>query len=591
MSAGARQLAASAAAALARHAPFDRMEPAVLARLSAKLSIAYYARGATVTGPALGHPGRLFIVKSGRVRGPDETLHEGECFPAAALLAARLPAGPYEAETDVFCWELPEEDFRRALEDSRHFRAFCTDRLALLLDEAQRAMRAEAAADLADETAMLAPLSSVLRRPPVSCPPEASIREAVRTMHEQRIGSIVVADAAGAPAGIFTTVDLLTRVASPGLPMERPIREAMTPHPLALEASAPLIEAAHAMARHGFRHVVVTRDGALAGVVSERDLFSLQRTSVGRLAERIRTAPDADALAAAAAAVRGTAGQLLLQGVPAEQTTRIVAALNDSLTQRVISLAAGRHVLAGRWCWLALGSEGRMEQTLVTDQDNALIVDAPQEAKPAYLAFADEVNRGLEACGFPLCKGDIMARNPRWCLAPDEWRARFDAWIRNTEPEALLSAAIFFDFRPLAGHARLAADLRREVLMQARSRPAFCHAMAQAALTVRPALGWIADFSGTTLDLKLHGARVFVDAARVLALAAGEVETGTAARLRAANEPVSRLDAFHFIQTLRLRAGANEVAAARFSAIERRVLKEALHEAARLQERLRADFP
>jgi CBS domain-containing protein len=253
----------------------------------------------------------------------------------------------------------------------------------------------------------------------------------------------------------------------------------------------------------------------------------------------------------------------------------------------VIELAAQRHGVQGTWCWLALGSEGRMEQTLVTDQDNALIFGDAE--KPRLLRLADEVNRDLDACGFPLCKGDIMARNPRWCLSVQEWRAVFDDWIRNNDPQALLHASIFFDFRSLFGDARLAGALRESVLAQTRANRSFCRAMAQTALQTRPPLGLLSDFSSRELDLKLLGARPFVDAARVLALALGSAETGTAPRLRAAGETVAA-DAFHFVQTLRLRSAANRIDVETLSSIDRRVLKEAFRQARLLQERLRLDY-
>ncbi len=181
-----------------------------------------------------------------------------------------------------------------------------------------------------------------------------------------------------------------------------------------------------------------------------------------------------------------------------------------------------------------------------------------------------------------------MARNPRWCLGTKEWRAQFDGWIRNNDPEALLNASIFFDFRPLAGDARLAGELRESVLAQTRANRAFQRAMAETALRVAPPLGLLQDFSASQLDLKGLGARPFVDAARILALAAGVAETGTAARLRTAGEAVAA-DAFHVIQGLRLRHG-NHVPVTALGPIERRILKEAFRRAARLQSRLRMDF-
>jgi CBS domain-containing protein len=360
----------------------------------------------------------------------------------------------------------------------------------------------------------------------------------------------------------------------------------MTPQPVSLEEEATLADAALAMARHGFRHIVVTRDGRLTGVVSERDLFALQRLGLRRTAERIRGASRLEQLVEAARDIRSLARQLLAQGVAAGPLTAMISALNDALSQRVIQLAGAKRGLAGAWCWLALGSEGRMEQTLVTDQDNALIVEGD---KDEFLAFADQVNRDLDACGFPLCKGDIMARNPRWCRTPQEWRGVFDGWIRNNDPTALMHAAIFFDFRPLAGDARLAGVLRDAVLAQSKGNRTFCRALAQAALETRPPLGLLSDFNADELDLKLLGARPFVDAARVLALAAGAPPTGTAERLRTAKEDAAA-QAFHYVQTLRLKAGGNRVRVAELNAIDRRVLKEAFRQAALLQQRLRMDF-
>jgi CBS domain-containing protein len=361
----------------------------------------------------------------------------------------------------------------------------------------------------------------------------------------------------------------------------------MTPSPVALEEDATLADAAIAMARHGIRHIVVTRDGRLTGVVSERDLFALQRVSLRRTAERIHSAATLQAVAEAAGDIRALARHLLAHGVAAEQLTAMVSALNDAVSQKAIELVAQQRSIGSAWCWLALGSEGRMEQTFVTDQDNALIFAASQD--PARLReFASEVNDALAAAGFPLCKGEIMARNPKWCLDARQWRAVFDDWIRNPDPEALLNAAIFFDLRPLAGEAQLAGALRQAVLAQTRANRSFLRALTRAALQSGPPLGLLKDFSTDELDLKASGARVFVDAARVLALADGIPETSTARRLRVKGEAAA-VDAFHFVQGLRLRLG-NRVSVAALSPIDRRVLKEALREAALLQERIRMDF-
>jgi CBS domain-containing protein len=576
-------------APLRAHPPFDEMEPAALQFLAGHLQVAYYPRGELVVGPGSGAVARLHIVKQGSVRGSggavDVALGPGECFPLGALAGRRATLYVYRAEQDSFCWELPAERFHELLERSARFRAFSTAHLAQLVERSHRALRAEAAEGSLDGAGMLAPLRSVLRRQPVLCPRDTTLGEAIRRMHAERVGSIVVVDGSAVPVGIFTTVDLLESAAARASP-DASIVQHMTPQPFTLEEEATLADAALAMARHGFRHVVVTRDGKLAGVVSERDLFALQRLGLRRTAERIRGAGKLEQLVEASRDIRRLTRHLLAQGVAAGPLTGMISALNDGLTRRVIELAQEQRPLPGAWCWLALGSEGRMEQTLVTDQDNALIVETGKEA---FLAFADRVNRDLDACGFPLCKGDIMARNPRWCLTPEEWRGVFDGWIRNNDPQALLNASIFFDFRALTGDARLAGRLRDSVLAQTQANRTFCRALAGAALQTRPPRGLLADFSADELDLKLLGARPFVDAARVLALAAGSPETGTAARLHAAGEKTA-VDAFHFVQTLRLRRDGNRIRPRELNDIDRRVLKEAFRQAAVLQERVRLDF-
>jgi CBS domain-containing protein len=576
-------------AALRGHAPFDEMEPESLAFLAARLRLAYYPRTQVIVGPQSGPADRLLIIKQGSVRGTggsaDVVLGAGEAFPMGALVGRRATVYTYRAQADSFCWELPAADFHALMARSARFHEFCTDHLSILLDRAHRALRDGAERSLIDNASMLAPLRETLKRPAVSCRAETPVREVLRAMKAERVGSMVVADERGAPVGIFTTNDVLERVAAGEAPAEAPIISVMTPFPITLEDEATLADAAIAMARHGIRHVVVTRDGKLAGVVSERDLFALQRVGVARTAERIRLAGNLEALVAAAADIRSLARHLLAHGLAAEPLTALISALNDSLTQRVIELAAARHALPQAWCWLALGSEGRMEQTFVTDQDNALIFTAGEPPLP----FADEVNRNLDACGFPLCQGDVMARNPRWCLTLEQWRGVFDGWIRDSDGEALLNASIFFDFRPLAGDARLAGALREHVLALTRANANFCRAMAETALRARPPLGLIKDFTADELDLKLIGARPFVDAARVLALGAGSPETGSAARLRAAGEPTA-VEAFHYIQSLRLKHEGNRVRVADLSDIERRVLKGAFRQAALLQERLRLDF-
>ncbi|MCC6657902.1 MAG: CBS domain-containing protein [Rhodocyclaceae bacterium] len=471
-----------------------------------------------------------------------------------------------------------------------------------------------------DIQAMYSPLGSLIRRQPVTVPLDATVRQAIAIMDEKRIGSIIVADESGRlPLGIFTLRDLLHRVALPGCTLDLPIASVMTAGVITVKPQTTAYQAALIMGRRGLRHLLVVDEaGGLLGIVSQNDLFALQRTGLNDVTGNIREARDLAALQACSRDIRSMAATLLGQGVAADQLTHLISTLNDLLTLRIIELTHDEFELPQvKWCWVALGSEGRYEQTLSTDQDNGIIFDpdgADAEAlRRLLLPFADSVNRKLDACGFPLCKGGIMAGNPEWCLSLEEWRGKFARWIQTPEPKALLNASIFFDFRPLYGDEELSHSLREWLLEASGKATLFLRLMTENALQCQPPLGLIRDFTFDnnkefphTIDLKMHGSRPFVDAARIFALANGVAVTSTAQRLRGAAEATSlgadieaMIDGFYFIQQLRLRhqqglkgeeAGANRIDPDALNELDRFILKEAFRQARKLQDKLKLDY-
>jgi CBS domain-containing protein len=457
-----------------------------------------------------------------------------------------------------------------------------------------------------EQQAFARPLRSLVKRPALTCAPGITVAEAAALMRGESVGSLVVVDAAGRAVGIVTNQDIVAALAKNA--SGNSVIEAMTPNPFSLPGHALAYEAAVAMIAQRIRHVLVTEDGRLTGVVSERDLFSLQRLGLGELAMEIRLAASIEVLAGLAGEVRALTRALVEQGVGAEQLTLFVSVLNDRISQRALEIVRKRHDLERiRWCWLAFGSEGRLEQTFSSDQDNGLLFEthdggAPATARARLLPFAREVNEALDACGYPLCKGNVMASNPELCLSLDEWKAKMARWIDVTLPKALLDAAICFDFRALYGDTTLSFALREWVAARVRAHPAFLRHLAEAALQGGPALGRFGGFATEEgmINLKLHGVKVFVDAARVYALAHGLQQTNTAERLRAAARHIglrdvdATADAFYVIQSLRLRvqkAGSeNRVAPDSLNRLERATLKEALRLGRELQERLALDY-
>lgn len=265
---------------------------------------------------------------------------------------------------------------------------------------------------------------------------------------------------------------------------------------------------------------------------------------VRAIADALADAPAVSAVAQCAEDASDLAFRLLGEGMAALHLTRMVAELNDVMTRRLLDLIAPKHDVADiQWCWMALGSEGRLEQTLYTDQDNAIIFTCPtgeiENVRQRLLPFARDVNQALARCGFRLCPGDIMAGNPRWCLHNDEWRQRFAKWINTGDPESLLHGAIFFDFRALHGEVILADALRQWLSETVHDKSLFLRQMSENALINRPPIGLFGRKSPLTnwlrrnraLDVKKHGVAPFSDVARVLALSRGLSVTNSTERL------------------------------------------------------------
>lgn len=616
---------------LRRFAPFDRMERDHLVWLAQRLSLGYYAKGEVVASPEQGVASRFLVIKQGVVQGEQDVvraqedaawleLHEGECFPLGALLSKRAVTGTYRAKQDVFCYELAAADFHELIRLSPPFQDFCTRRIASLLEQSKQVIQAQYAQSSSEQQSLSSPLSAIIRRDPVTCAPVTPVRSVLETMHALGIGSMVAVDD-GKPIGIFTLHDVLNRVALAQIDLDQPIIGIMSTHLTTLPPQALAYEAALEMAKQGFRHVLVTQDGKLVGIISEKDLFTLQRVGLRQISAAIRGANDIAALRHAAGDIRQLAHNMMAQGVAAEQLTQFISTLNDLLTVRIIELecsAAGimESPLCAGFCWIALGSEGRYEQTLNTDQDNGIIFQVPEGAtaeqvRAQLLPIARRINEALDACGFPLCKGNIMASNPQWCLSLGEWKDTFSAWIDQGNPVALLNASIFFDFRPLYGRQELAVELRHWLMGKAAANPRFLHQMAANALRNRPPLGLMRDFvvgEENKLDLKLNGFTPFVDAARIFSLAANVPHTNTVQRLRMSAaklgftpaETGAWVDALHFIQLLRLRRQHEEIQNGSaldnlidpdtLNDLDRRILKEAFRQARKLQARLALDY-
>jgi CBS domain-containing protein len=592
-----------------------------------RLELVYYPAHDVILDSAA-HDADLHIIQRGHVQLRDPMLStsdylfgSGECFPLTVPQDDDRIAPAYIAAEDTFCLRLGADEAAALRERSAVFADYCSQSAVNLMQHSIGALHREFSSRATDQQSLMRSVGDLVRQPPTVCRASSSIRDALVRMSAASVGTIAVTDVDERPVGIFTLTDLMNRVVLARVPLAAPIESVMTPRPGTIDTHQSAHQALASMALSRHHQLVVTTSGRVTGVISERDLFTLQRISMQRIVEGLSTADSVPQLMPLSANIRELAEILLAQGASAESLTSTVSALNDALTQRLVELTAPEFELRGiEWSWLGLGSEGRNEQTIASDQDNAIIfaADYPDKARGVLLAFAKVMNERLAALGFPLCRGNIMASNPDLCLTAVEWRQRFEGWVREPTPAALLDANIFFDFRHLAGNPLLALRLRSWLQEITPDATLFIRLLIENACSVDAPLGRVrafatADYSvGQGIDLKGYGTRLFVDAGRVLALAFGLAETSTSQRLKvggrrlgSSERDLSALtESFHFLQLLRLRSQAERTAPSdaddvaprfppnvvdpyRLNDLEQRMLKEALRQARVLQGFLR----
>jgi CBS domain-containing protein len=622
-------LIAQLAKELGGHPPFDQMLPEHVNSFVAQSQQRYYPVGQQVMSPADGPAQHLLFVRRGAITGTQGLaelnggafLYEaGELFPVSAVVGNRAVTATYQATEDCFALALPIEAVKQLASMSAPFADFLNQRIQHFLGLSRKALQGEMASRVLAEQSMETPLGSLIKHAPICCSPAQNLREALSKMQQMRIGSMLITNEQNQAIGILTRYDILGKVTLPSVSLDTPISSVMVSPVRTLDVSDTAQDAALLMSRHAIRHVPITQSGAVVGIVSERDLFAMQRMSLQQLSNALRGANNVEELTALAPDIRQFAARLLGQGIQSRQLTALVSHLNDLLTERLLDLLSSKHGLQeSQACWIALGSEGREEQTVATDQDNALILQdgTSDEDRQRWLALAQEANDTLDACGYPLCAGNIMASNAELCLTQSEWQARFAHWIGVGEPEDLLNASIFFDLRGLWGATALAAQLRDFISNQAGSKNRFLKLLAINALQRTPPLTWtgaIDTHDDGTVDLKLRGTAIFVDAARLYALAHGVPETNTRARLAAIGEKLGAkpreyegwIGGFEFLQTLRLRVQIdiaqgmpgglgdpdepNRIDIRRLNTIDRRILKETCRVAQDVQQRMRMDY-
>jgi CBS domain-containing protein len=459
-------------------------------------------------------------------------------------------------------------------------------------------------------------------RPLPACELSVRIEDAAALMAQHQTSALLVVGPHGEGVGLVTDTDFRERVVARGVPVSHPVHEIMSAPLVDITPVAPGYQAVVLMQEKNLQHVVVRDErGAIAGVVRNKELLELDRYPLASLARGIHAAGRLEDVLTLRAKLPPWVKALVDVGAKPRNVAGAVTAVTDAVTQRLLMLAFEElGPPPTPYAFLALGSQGRGEHTLASDQDNALVFEVPVGAEPTtvqgyFLAAGERVCSWLGRAGYALCKGGAMANNPRFCVALGRWKELFSGWINVAEPKDLLEFNVFFDFRCVHGQPELATALRQHVMAELTRAPGFFVHLAQNALYHKPLLGFFGNIvaesgdRGSSKSFSIKEALTpIVSFARLYALRSGLVETNTFDRLRRLGQngvlsPSLYEDvalAYQFLMSLRLRHQAetvraglppsNQIGIESLARIEKTLLKQVFSEVTGLQRRIATDF-
>lgn len=542
---------------LKRFPPFTFLNEASLGLVAKGVEVKYIAKGEQLFRQ--GDPAQdfFFVLKEGSVQltenkeGQDrvvEVCDEGDVFGVLALLGKRPYILNAKAIEDSLIYAVPVAIFEKILnENSRvsiYFAAgFASGQVVVRTDLSQSQKARRDFTELSkDNGLMIFSGQSDLNfsTDVLTCPKGTPISKAVERMADKGVGSIVVVDENQFPLGIITDKDLRNRLVAKQKSYETPVEELMTSPVMTKSKESGFSDLYLTMIKNRLHHLIFTEDGSLqskvTGILSDHDILLSQGNSPAVLINALMNTWEVSEMSK----IRNRAERLLKyyleNEVAMDFVANIISEINDIIIQRAVQLAINKHspnhpeASKVKFCFLSMGSEGREEQLLRTDLDNAIVFEDVAEEKiedtQAYLLLiAQEVIETLFACGFQPCPADMMANNPKWCQPLSVWKSYFSDWILSPNQQALLNATIFFDYRPVFGHKKLAEELTAHIYQEVGDRTIFLNFLAKNALLNPPPLGFFRNFlvekSGEQkdkFDIKLRAMMPLADMARLLVL-------------------------------------------------------------------------
>jgi CBS domain-containing protein len=539
---------------MGRFAPFDTLSDALLDELVAGIEVAYYKAGSDIlTLDQEVH--ELFYIRSGAVevtrRNGDlyNRLGEGDIFGHFSLLRNHRARFPALAMEDTLIYFVPEALFNRLCEADDHFADFVElerPRLETAVEEHKK-----------HNDMMITRVRKLLTRYPLMVEASATVQDTARQLGEVHASAVLVLDKPGENLrytfrdsqerawqmrGILTDSDFRKRVVAEGLPPDTPVGEVVSDRLICIQSDESIHEAMLCMLRNNIQHLPVLHRRSPIGIIHLSDIIRHETHSSLYLVSNIFNQSSAEGLARLAPDVRSAFARMVEDGADSRMIGSALSTIGRSFSRRLLELAEeelGPPPVP--YCFMAMGSMARNEQSIVTDQDNALVLsdDFVFEEHDAYFSeLAKRVSDGLDACGYSYCTGDIMATNRQWRQPLSVWKGYFRDWMRDPTPERLLHSSIFFDLDSVYGENPYVEELQDLVAVTAPKSPLFLAAMARNAMNRTPPLGFFRTFvmekngkQNNSINLKRRGTAPMTDLIRVHALACGSRAQNSFTRL------------------------------------------------------------
>lgn len=552
---------------LQAHIPFDSLSPAALSKAATGLTIKYFSSQSKHVEIDYTNP-KLYIVRTGafEIRNSRQELvdrlGEGDYFGFQSLLTGQSVDNQVPILQDGLVYQIEQQLFSDLCNDSVEFERFFNRAHAKRLTNAPTSTGEQSPVNLT--------IKHLVHHNVISMTSDNTVAQAAVLMSEHRISSLLIIDN-DELTGVLTDRDLRSRVLAQGLDGSALINDVMTRSPFCIDINAMAFEASLLMSTHNIHHLPVLENGKVAGMITTTDIIRSQNNQPIFLIGEINRVKDVDGLVAVSKKIPELLQSMIASDARAEEIGRVLTLVSDSLTRRLLVLGEEKFGAAPMaYSWIVFGSQGRMDQTAGSDQDNGMILArTPNEQEASYFkALTEYVCGALDACGYVYCPGQIMAQTDKWRVDVTAWKSYFNQWVNTPSPEALLNASIFFDMRLLAGDKGLFDELQTFVNSATKGNQIFIASMAGLAVSSTPPLGFFGKFvlerdgeENKVLDLKHRGVALINDVVRVYALHEGLSEANTQQRLNQLlgrkilnkNDVKSLKDALEFIADLRLK--------------------------------------